>query len=102
MAKLIPDDAFVARLGGDEFAVLLNAREACQDAGNIAAAIHRLFKETFNFEGRIVVVGASVGIALAPTIRQSTLWNWSGRQILPCTEPRIWAVGTHGPVSNHI
>ncbi len=65
LAKLTPDGACVARLGGDEFAVLINVSHACQDAGNIAAAIHRLFKEPFNIDGRTVVVGASIGIALA-------------------------------------
>jgi predicted signal transduction protein with EAL and GGDEF domain len=65
LAKLTPEGAQVARLGGDEFAVLINVSHACKDATNMAAAIHCLFKEPFNIDGRIIVVGASIGIALA-------------------------------------
>ena len=65
LAKLTPEGAQVARLGGDEFAVLINVSHACQDAANMATAIHRLFKEPFNIDGRVIVVGASIGIALA-------------------------------------
>lgn len=65
LARIAPDHAFVSRLGGDEFAVLLNVSKGSEEAGHLAAAIHRLFKEPFDIDGRIIVVGASIGVAFA-------------------------------------
>ncbi len=57
----------VARLGGDEFAVL-QAPEKNQVDGAIALAgrILKAFAEPFDFEGHMIVVETSIGIALAP------------------------------------
>ena len=65
LLDLAPQTAHVSRLGGDEFAILLSADHARDEAGRIAAAIHRMLKEPFNIDGRVIVVGASIGIALA-------------------------------------
>ncbi len=59
-----PEDT-VARFGGDEFAVLLEGITDLNGATRIAARITGALKTPFNFEGREVFAGVSVGIALA-------------------------------------
>ena len=56
----------VARLAGDEFVVLL---EGLEPDTNFAAASERVvacFKEPLSVAGREILVGASIGTALAP------------------------------------
>jgi len=56
----------VARLGGDEFAIVqIDARPS--DASELASHIIDSLSEPFNVQGNQVVIGTSVGIALAPT-----------------------------------
>jgi len=62
---LLPPDAFLARLGGDEFALLLDGACAEEAAGIAAHAIARLAAPVRLRAGE-VVVGTSVGVALAP------------------------------------
>jgi diguanylate cyclase (GGDEF)-like protein/PAS domain S-box-containing protein len=57
----------VARLGGDEFAILIAGP---RDAQHVAAVARRLLdnlQKPFVVEGRVLEVGASIGIALYPT-----------------------------------
>ncbi|WP_052341245.1 sensor domain-containing protein [Salinarimonas rosea] len=61
----------VARLGGDEFAVLARGRgreqgderEACEA---LARRLLETLIEPFSIDGRQIVIGASIGVALAP------------------------------------
>jgi diguanylate cyclase (GGDEF)-like protein len=56
----------VARLGGDEFAIVQsNARPA--DASELAARVIETLVEPFEVLGHQVIIGTSIGIALAPT-----------------------------------
>jgi len=56
----------VARLGGDEFAIIqLGAKPT--DASELAVRLIELMSEPFDMMGNQIVVGASVGIAMAPT-----------------------------------
>jgi diguanylate cyclase (GGDEF)-like protein/PAS domain S-box-containing protein len=56
----------VARLGGDEFAIIqLGARPT--DATELASRIIESMSQPFDILGHQVVIGASVGIAVAPT-----------------------------------
>jgi diguanylate cyclase (GGDEF)-like protein len=57
----------VARLGGDEFAVLLADLHDVNDAAAVAGRIVKSIGEPLTIEGRQATVGASVGIAIAPT-----------------------------------
>jgi diguanylate cyclase (GGDEF)-like protein len=54
-----------ARLGGDEFAVLIEDEPDLRDALAIANRILDLLKAPFHIEDREIVVGGSVGIAVA-------------------------------------
>jgi diguanylate cyclase (GGDEF)-like protein len=56
----------VARLGGDEFAVLTEPLLLPQDAAALADRIVTAMAEPFEIDGRSVLIGASVGIAVAP------------------------------------
>ncbi len=58
------DDVF--RLGGDEFAILTGPLEAERDAAIIAHRIVTRMAEPLEIDGHGIVIGASVGIAVAP------------------------------------
>lgn len=53
----------VGRLGGDEFMVLLNGLKEPGDAGRVAGRIVEGLGVPLEFEGHIVQIGASVGVA---------------------------------------
>ncbi len=62
-----PSDT-VARLGGDEFAVLLPCRVTTADAvAAVAERIRDALEPPFALDGLSVDVGASIGIASAPS-----------------------------------
>ncbi|MGB6175292.1 MAG: EAL domain-containing protein [Methylocella sp.] len=60
------DCDMVARFGGDEFAVLQIGLAGPHEAGAFADRIVTLLSEPYDIDGQQVVIGASVGIALAP------------------------------------
>jgi len=62
---LRPSDV-VARLGGDEFAVLLPSIPDAAGAIEVAARIQAALSEPYNFEGVLLELEASIGIALYP------------------------------------
>jgi diguanylate cyclase (GGDEF)-like protein len=62
----VRDDDLVARLGGDEFAVLLGRNPDEARAMATAERIHQRLSEPYVIDGRLVSVGASVGVALFP------------------------------------
>ena len=53
------------RLGGDEFAVLL-PRAGAEEARAVAAAVHDAVRRPVLIDDRPVVVGTSIGVAVAP------------------------------------
>ncbi len=57
----------VARLGGDEFAVLQVGVAKAEDAALLAERILQVTRESYEVGGHSVMVGVSIGIALAPT-----------------------------------
>ncbi|MGH6853594.1 MAG: putative bifunctional diguanylate cyclase/phosphodiesterase, partial [Methylocella sp.] len=56
----------VARFGGDEFAVLQSELAGPHEASILAERIVTQLSEPYDIEGQQVLIGASVGIALAP------------------------------------
>ncbi len=66
LASAVRATGTVARLGGDEFAVLQPGLAGPAEAEELAACIVALLRQPFNLDGREVVAGASIGIALAP------------------------------------
>ncbi len=57
----------VARLGGDEFAILLTDNPQTEDAARISSRIIHTVGLPYDIDGQNIVVGISVGIAMAPT-----------------------------------
>lgn len=60
------EDAVCARFGGDEFALVFS--DACSDdeAMRVAAKLHDLVTEPFDFDGATLKTGASLGVAGFP------------------------------------
>jgi diguanylate cyclase (GGDEF)-like protein len=56
-----------ARLGGDEFAVLVSPGMRPAELAGLASRIIELLQRTFLVNGNVINVGASVGIAVAPS-----------------------------------
>jgi diguanylate cyclase (GGDEF)-like protein len=56
----------LARLGGDEFSLLLRPLASPQDAARIAERIVKAMAAPFQIQGHHILIGASVGIAMAP------------------------------------
>ncbi len=61
------DTDTVARLGGDEFAILQVGGEQPLGATMLAERIIEFVSQPYDIAGHQVVIGASIGIALAPT-----------------------------------
>jgi diguanylate cyclase (GGDEF)-like protein len=57
----------VARLGGDSFAILQRDAQIPETAGVLAESVLATMRQPYEVEGHQVVVGASIGIAGAPT-----------------------------------
>ena len=66
LAGCVRDCDTVARLGGDEFAVIQAPLGRVEDAATLAQRIVATLSEPYELSGHNVVIGASVGIALAP------------------------------------
>jgi diguanylate cyclase (GGDEF)-like protein len=60
------EDDLLARLGGDEFALLLRDIQAPAEAAAIADRIVKAMSNPFTIDGHQLVIGTSVGIAMAP------------------------------------
>jgi diguanylate cyclase (GGDEF)-like protein/PAS domain S-box-containing protein len=54
------------RLGGDEFQVIVPGHQSRNTLGNMAQEIIASLSQPYSIQGQSVVIGASVGIALAP------------------------------------
>ena len=66
LCACVRDQDIVARLGGDEFAVIQLSSRQPAGALTMARRIVRQLTEPFEIGGRQVVIGGSVGIAVAP------------------------------------
>jgi diguanylate cyclase (GGDEF)-like protein/PAS domain S-box-containing protein len=66
LRKCLRDCDMVARFGGDEFAVLQIGLAGPDEAAILGERIVTFLSEPYDIEGQQGVIGASVGIALAP------------------------------------
>jgi predicted signal transduction protein with EAL and GGDEF domain len=64
-AQLRPSDT-IARLGGDEFAILLSAAVAEKTGVEVSNRISHALEASFDIDGHVVNLSASIGIALYP------------------------------------
>jgi diguanylate cyclase (GGDEF)-like protein/PAS domain S-box-containing protein len=67
MSACIRENDMLARLGGDEFAVLCPGVHDTDEAVAVAKRLLAAFDEPIRVQGEDVRVGASIGIAVAPT-----------------------------------
>jgi diguanylate cyclase (GGDEF)-like protein len=82
-ALVAPGDV-ITRLGGDEFAVIQRGVRDPEAAAALAAGIIAALDRPFEFDGHTVVIGASIGIALAP--RDGT----SGEELLKKSDVALY------------
>jgi diguanylate cyclase (GGDEF)-like protein/PAS domain S-box-containing protein len=66
LGKCLRDTDMVARLGGDEFAVIQFPLRGPDQASELATALIEIVSKPYEVHGHEFVVGASIGIALAP------------------------------------
>ncbi|MBO6717518.1 MAG: EAL domain-containing protein [Rhizobiaceae bacterium] len=60
------DDIVIARLSGDEFGFIQPCEDCDTDGAWLVRNLHKSFEEPFEIDGRIVSVGASIGISRYP------------------------------------
>ncbi|MES2495917.1 MAG: EAL domain-containing protein [Pseudomonadota bacterium] len=65
LVDLAPGD-IVARLGGDEFAIIHSSDNSAATAEQLARSIHRTLARPIDLDNGEVLVGASLGVAVAP------------------------------------
>jgi diguanylate cyclase (GGDEF)-like protein/PAS domain S-box-containing protein len=63
--EMLGEDCVVARLGGDEFAIYHSGRSQPDSAEDIARRITACMGEPFDIEGHQIIIGTSIGIAIA-------------------------------------
>ncbi|MDM9648798.1 EAL domain-containing protein [Rhizobium sp. S163] len=63
---LIPEGAVLARIGGDEFAIVFASPQADAAALQLSEHILDFLAEPLEIGRRVVVIGASIGIAVSP------------------------------------
>src|SRR5262249_31200136 len=66
LRSVVREDDFVARLGGDEFVVVEGRLPQARHAAIFADRVVDALSEQFEIGGHRVLVGAGVGIAVAP------------------------------------
>ena len=66
LSECIRAEDTVARLGGDEFSIIQVAGEQPLGATILARRIIEVISQPFNLDGHQVLIGTSIGIALAP------------------------------------
>jgi diguanylate cyclase (GGDEF)-like protein len=86
----VRDTDIVARLGGDEFAVVQIGLETPGDASMLAERIIAALAAPYEIDGHHVVVGTSVGIALAPADSQDA------DQLLKSADMALYRAKTDG------
>lgn len=67
LERVIGTEGRCGRLGGDEFQIILPGERSPAALGELAEAIIAALSQPYLVDGQSVVIGASVGIALAPS-----------------------------------
>ena len=70
--KIVGDKEMVSRLGGDEFQIILPDIEDRGRLGDMAADIIGSLSQPYSVEGSRCIIGASIGVAIAPFDGQSS------------------------------
>jgi len=65
LRSCLRDVDIAARLGGDEFAIILKTQDI-EEVASVARRICERVSRPYHFDGRLVEIGVSIGVALAP------------------------------------
>ena len=90
LRRVLREDDTVARLGGDEFAVVQLGAAQPEGATNLAQRLIDAVNAPYEIEGQQIVVGTSVGIAIAPTDGHSVM------ALLKCADVALYRAKTDG------
>src|SRR4029079_6426297 len=66
LTEAVPSTDFIARNGGDEFAVVQTNVSRPEQGSQLAARLVELVSRPYDIDGRHIVIGTSIGIAIAP------------------------------------
>jgi diguanylate cyclase (GGDEF)-like protein/PAS domain S-box-containing protein len=66
LRSVLPEEDTIARLNSDEFAIVQTGERRPEDAALLAKRLLEAIGEPFVFDGHSVVIGATIGIAMAP------------------------------------
>jgi diguanylate cyclase (GGDEF)-like protein len=67
LIEAVPKTDFIARIGGDEFAVVQADVVRPEQCSLLASRIVELVSQPYDIDGRHIVIGTSIGIAIAPS-----------------------------------
>ncbi|MGA0593935.1 putative bifunctional diguanylate cyclase/phosphodiesterase [Enterovirga sp. CN4-39] len=67
LRTLAAESQLIARLGGDEFVIVIAPTARPEQAGAVAQRVVDELSRPFWVDGHAIIIGASVGIAIAPT-----------------------------------
>jgi len=80
----------VARIGGDEFAIVQIGIAGSDDSGDLAQRLLDVLAKPYEIEGNQIIIGASIGIALAPRDESS------GAPLLRLADIALYSAKTAG------
>lgn len=80
----------VARLGGDEFVMVVTRMRNRDDIEKLCQRVVTTLSEPFSYEGKDIIIGASVGIAIAPVDALHT------NELLRCADVALYQAKTAG------
>ncbi|MEM7779135.1 MAG: EAL domain-containing protein [Pseudomonadota bacterium] len=66
LQRVIGDNYEIGRIGGDEFQVIMPDKEDRGELGELAERIIQMVSQPYSINGMRAVIGASVGVAVAP------------------------------------
>jgi diguanylate cyclase (GGDEF)-like protein len=66
LRSILREDDVIGRLNSDEFAIVQNGMMRPEDAGLLARRLMEAIADPYLLDGQSVVVGATIGIAMAP------------------------------------
>lgn len=90
LRQCVGEQGMVARLGGDDFAIVQRGQEQPQGASALAQAVTDVLNAPYDLSGNQAVVGASVGIAIAPGDASSS------DELLKCADMALYSAKADG------